>query len=1087
MNIKQIHTHRAFLFGLLLTAVSLTVLLQDALTASTGVTIFNETQTGALMESSDISSGSGSSAMSGESSSAESESVQNSSDDSAASSASSEEAESSEHSSENSSQESSAQLSSADDSSASAEQIASSFSSSESSSDQSESSSSAYFDSSSSNSSQSSDRLAELSGQEIDKNAALRNPSNIAPSFTIPSHPDIGSAQELKNRIDLFVYDITGESVETEFEVTDEKDSYRVTLESPRTFVPGRYRLVASLSHTRGLTRALQSFFRKTEGESDDADVTLLDESFDWGMIAFNTDKDSYLPGEAVTVHAALVNEKGTPICENLTARIADISTAIENYCAGNEAIVLDGGQTKNPDFSITTLIHNVKQQLFVQSGVPLIRVRRESATQIEPGTSRIMNIRVTAESNMHGVIEETIPAGFIVSDISAQGEARTGKDTTQIEWNVALMANAERTFAYTVTAPKQTPLFAQFGPVEIRMTPDEVVRESIPANSSSENSSDQSSSFAEASAQSSSEASSESAESSSSADNSSANSSEEYVSSGSSDSSESSAASAASASGSFLQSFLDGFSILAAINIYDDSVSFTEDRKWQMIVAEGDLEEARTNRELTLERTAAVFQADASPRFTLVKTELSATDARIVNEDGTLQNEVALQEVLQAVITDEELTQAVVSQVIGAEALNVAMLTLENRANKAELDGVISGSTDAALERAVTRTLEKKQTQEALTEIIRNTDKAADVIEDIIDADLRDRIVQGIAGNGMEPINTEAELALTLEESKELTDTIVETLSESDQTTDIVVENITEPADTQTDDIEIISVKLTGPSGETIENMPFHFEVGSVTLVIDPIRNFTPGLYSLEVIVTNPLTGEQTPMYQQFAWGVLAMNTDKDRYAPGETVHVDFGVLDNRGEIVCNAELTLVVTASGGVARTFSMEDETITKSDTCGNKEAGFIEPDFFANVEFAEAGDYTLTLTAQTPNGIRSISSALTVEENSLFTVKRTGATRLWPFAPSGMKIEVTFSTDVDGMVAETVPENFEIIDMEPNGSLHEFEDGSIGIRWRGAWAAGETATFLYEYDAPDISPQFYLLGPLRILSDYPLTTQ
>ena len=41
----------------------------------------------------------------------------------------------------------------------------------------------------------------------------------------------------------------------------------------------------------------------------------------------------------------------------------------------------------------------------------------------------------------------------------------------------------------------------------------------------------------------------------------------------------------------------------------------------------------------------------------------------------------------------------------------------------------------------------------------------------------------------------------------------------------------------------------------------------------------------------------------------------------------------------------------------------------------------------------------------------------------------------------------------------------------------------VAWYGNWKASDTATFHYDYDAPDISPQFYLVGPLKLESDRP----
>src|SRR5205823_1006565 len=127
---------------------------------------------------------------------------------------------------------------------------------------------------------------------------------------------------------------------------------------------------------------------------------------------------------------------------------------------------------------------------------------------------------------------------------------------------------------------------------------------------------------------------------------------------------------------------------------------------------------------------------------------------------------------------------------------------------------------------------------------------------------------------------------------------------------------------------------------------------------------------------------------------------------------------------------------------------------------------------------AGTYHLTLTATTKNGTRSITSPLQVAGSPEIVITRTAATRLWPFAPSPMDITVRFGREVSGTVTDIVPPDFVISRLKPEGTIEKQPDGSTLIRWEGSWRQGASAAFHYDYDAPDISPQFYLIGPLRI---------
>lgn len=278
-----------------------------------------------------------------------------------------------------------------------------------------------------------------------------------------------------------------------------------------------------------------------------------------------------------------------------------------------------------------------------------------------------------------------------------------------------------------------------------------------------------------------------------------------------------------------------------------------------------------------------------------------------------------------------------------------------------------------------------------------------------------------------------------------------------------------------------VVTVTLRSRKGEILHPL-FHFKKGTARLQIDE-RSFVPGLYTLRVVRTNTLTGESTAAEQEFPWGVLALNTDNDRYRPGETGAIHMGVLDEFGEMICDAALTLQITAPSGAVTTLSTGGGGITVHDSCTVKEAGLIEPDYSAAFTFSEIGTHSYLLSAIRPGDTlhaeSSIDGEIQVVTAPPFIVKRTAATRLWPFAPSTMTIEVEFLESFAGTIADIVPQGFLILSGSPTGVVQEGGSGpDTVIRWTGSWTAGETATFQYVYDAPDISPQFYLLGPLQL---------
>jgi len=270
--------------------------------------------------------------------------------------------------------------------------------------------------------------------------------------------------------------------------------------------------------------------------------------------------------------------------------------------------------------------------------------------------------------------------------------------------------------------------------------------------------------------------------------------------------------------------------------------------------------------------------------------------------------------------------------------------------------------------------------------------------------------------------------------------------------------------------------VKLINSSGKEFDPK-FHFEGAVGRLTLDE-RRFTPGFYTLRVTRFDPNTNFSQSAEQELAWGVLAMNTDKDRYRPGEQGLIDFGVLDEEGKIVCDAVLTLTITAPDGTKKILTTSDNSIEVTGTCGLKVAGLIDPDYRAIFDYTQQGTYHLHLLAVRPDTqIESeMDSDVQVQPAPPYIVKRTAATRLWPLAPSTMTIDVEFLEDFTGIVTDIVPDGFDVLQTAPLGSLSTSGTDRL-ISWTGVWEAGETQTFFYEYDAPDISPEFYLVGPLK----------
>lgn len=915
----------------------------------------------------------------------------------------------------------------------------------------------------SSNSSESSsEKITQtFSGGTLLTDAVLGQPSNVYPSFLLPKTDDFSSIWDVQTRVHITLTDDAGLEQPVDETVSEGKEFYRITLAPPATFRPGKYRFQAALNHTRGFSAVLMNTFRKFVGADEASDLMLVDTYFNWGTIAVNVDQSSYRTGDSVLLSAAATTSEGKPLCiDTLTASFTEETKTLSPFCSGSgETLSL-----RAPSGTSATLITNasdadaerIVKQPIVLDAAPFFHITRTSVTRTEAQRTEQMTIRVTTDETLIGTITEHIAPGFEVANIQpAPTDINHNDDGTTITWDGSFQAGAGRTFSYTYQTGTISPLFAFFGPVRFRGQSDGI---SAPVVSSSDSSI---SSSIETPSLSSDISSSETSIDTSSTDSSltpsdaeSIASSESSFSSFDSSTFTSSEDSLSSESSSSDISFLGNiFQNLMASLVIDDAgtISFIEDNRWQLLVTTGtpDISVAERARRLTLERDQAVYAANASPTFKLIDTELDDTDTRLLNSNNNLRPEIAYQEILHSVVDDADVTDAIVDHLVA----------------KAQDTTDFGSTTPSSIK-------EDTAVQETVAALV--TDDAKDKLI----TSIADQIVDDATAN----LDTIVDTAAT---------SVVQTQTEALQNAqDAVTQAVTENGNTSAspsttdDDTAVLTVSLVGPNG-TVIHPPFHFEVGSVDLVIDPIQSFVPGLYTVTVTVTNPITNETQTFTQQFAWGVLALNPDKDIYKQGDIAHIDFGALDDHGEIVCKADLTLTAIAPDNSVTVLSTANNTIIKTDMCGVKKAGLIDPDFWGELPLTQSGAYHLTLEGTIKGKTRAITSIIVVKNDAPFMISRLGATRLWPFADSPMDIKVKFNTDVTGQIVETVPAGFIVKKTEPYGAVSQDEDGTTHITWDGSWKTGDAPIFHYLYKAPEISPYFYLLGPIKIESDQPFT--
>lgn len=197
-------------------------------------------------------------------------------------------------------------------------------------------------------------------------------------------------------------------------------------------------------------------------------------------------------------------------------------------------------------------------------------------------------------------------------------------------------------------------------------------------------------------------------------------------------------------------------------------------------------------------------------------------------------------------------------------------------------------------------------------------------------------------------------------------------------------------------------------------------FSSGTNTIldVLPPQSRFRPGKYTLKITDS---AGNATT--QDFTWGVLAINTNKSIYLPQETALIAMAVLDDTGNMVCDADVTLRITDPQNHTTTLSTANGQIVVNDICTKHEFS-LTPDYQTLYKVGGAGSYQVTLSASTNNGDYNISDSFAVADSVDFDVSRDSATRLYPPVWYPVTLTITANKDFSGVVTDYVPATFDV---------------------------------------------------------------
>ncbi|MBY0538355.1 DUF2341 domain-containing protein [Patescibacteria group bacterium] len=267
--------------------------------------------------------------------------------------------------------------------------------------------------------------------------------------------------------------------------------------------------------------------------------------------------------------------------------------------------------------------------------------------------------------------------------------------------------------------------------------------------------------------------------------------------------------------------------------------------------------------------------------------------------------------------------------------------------------------------------------------------------------------------------------------------------------------------------------INLTDSNGDAIE-VPFGIEYHdneTWTMKAQQMpHKLRPGKYLVTVDILE--NEERYTDTFEFYWGVLAVNTKKSMYFPNEEVQLNLAALTDKGDTICNANLELKIIDPKG-----TITEVPVNQSGACGPNNVTDI-PDYIA--EFSNTGEwgaYTIQLQHKNASGevVHKISDSFEVRDYIPYDIERTAPTRIYPPAPYDVTLKVKAYRDFTGDVTERVPRGFVIEGLE--GALVSTLPEYTLITWPDVtMMEGDERTFSYNFDAPDISPYMYLLGPL-----------
>ncbi|HEX5456760.1 MAG TPA: LamG-like jellyroll fold domain-containing protein [Candidatus Nitrosotalea sp.] len=264
------------------------------------------------------------------------------------------------------------------------------------------------------------------------------------------------------------------------------------------------------------------------------------------------------------------------------------------------------------------------------------------------------------------------------------------------------------------------------------------------------------------------------------------------------------------------------------------------------------------------------------------------------------------------------------------------------------------------------------------------------------------------------------------------------------------------------------LSVKVIAPDGKEIpiKSQFKKMKEGKFDIKLISGRYGKPGIYTIKTTLVTD--GKTYTTQDQYAWGLVSLNTEKSIYQPGQTANMTIVVLDNMGHPVCNADILLNVNDPNSQITLLSSANGAITSSE-CG-----------LYNAHYATSipGNYTVNVAA-TANSIKTdFTTSFMVENNFAFDIVRTAQSKIDPVNnPNIFNVAINVKSFVGSgpvTIREYVPN---VLNITTDGTVSQNGDTKI-ITWKQNLDATNSTNVTYTYSVPLIYPQLYALGKVIV---------